>query len=118
MLCCAITETHLALGLPSGALHVYGIGGILDIMASLQARAVHTLTKTWRTPSSELLVEASDSLGSDGAPHSHCRRFRRLLACLIALKLHGRGRPRHRSLNWPCPVNQDTRLSQVPSHEN
>lgn len=77
MLCCAITETHLALGLPSGALHVYGIGGILDSMAALQARAVHTLTKTWRTPSSELLVEASDSLGSDGAPHSPCRLFRR-----------------------------------------
>lgn len=53
--------------MPSGELHVYEIGGILDGMMTFQAQAVDTLTKTWRGPEDEVTVEAVD-LGTLRAP--------------------------------------------------
>lgn len=65
VLCCAVTGSHLALGMPSGRLHLYDIAAILDSLLAFQAHTVQALNKTWRNPSEELVLEVSESTSSD-----------------------------------------------------
>lgn len=64
VLCSAVTNTHLALGMPSGMLSVYEIGDLLEQVEAQQASTVDKFSRTWQHPEGRKAGAEADS----GAP--------------------------------------------------
>lgn len=67
VLCSAITATHLALGMPSGVLHVYEIADLLEQVLQQQAQTVGKFSKSWQQGDKGEFVDLKEAK-SVGAP--------------------------------------------------
>ena len=66
MLCSAITASRLALGMPSGIVHVYEIEDFLDQVLVQQAKTVDKFSKSWQQASEEQEKAEMKAAKSDG----------------------------------------------------
>lgn len=66
VLCSAITASHLALGMPSGIVHVYEIEDFLDQVLVQQAKTVDKISKSWQQVGEEQERAELKELKSNG----------------------------------------------------
>lgn len=83
VLCSAITASHLALGMPSGMLHVYEIEDLLDQVLVQQAKTVDKFSRSWQQERASF--EPLKAVKSEGNVLHTCLFAHHTLVCVYCL---------------------------------